>query len=125
MLSQRSAHDPRPNALTLALDGARARGGEVLDLTVSNPTGAGIPYAGEAIVRAFADPHILAYAPEPFGLRSAREAVACDLRAAGASVEPDHILLTASTSEAYSFLFKLLADPGEAILGGPARFTKG
>jgi alanine-synthesizing transaminase len=118
MLSKRSAHDPRPNALTLALERARAGGAarEVLDLTVSNPTTAGIPYAREAIVRALGDPRALTYAPEPFGLRSARDAVATDLRADGMRVDPSHILLTASTSEAYSFLFKLLADPGEAIL---------
>jgi alanine-synthesizing transaminase len=116
MFSKRSAHDPRPNALTLALNRARETGRPVLDLTVSNPTTAGIPYAREAITAAFADPRALEYAPEPFGIRSAREAVAADLRAHGSAIDADHVVLTASTSEAYSFLFKLLADPGDAIL---------
>ena len=116
MFSRRSAHDPRPNALTVALQSARAAGREVLDLTVSNPTTAGIPYAREAIVQAFADPRALAYAPEPFGLRAAREAVAADHRAHGTPIDADRVILTASTSEAYSFLFKLLADPGDAVL---------
>jgi aspartate/methionine/tyrosine aminotransferase len=116
MFSKRSAHDPRPNALTVALSRARQNGGAVLDLTVSNPTAAGIPYASEAIVRAFADARGLAYAPEPFGLLAAREVVAAELRAQGASVGADRIVLTASTSEAYAFLFKLLADPGDSVL---------
>jgi len=116
MLSRRSAHDPRPNALTVALERARAAGREVLDLTVSNPTSAGIPYAADAVVRAFADARILTYAPEPFGLRSAREVIAADLASQGTTIDPGRLLLTASTSEAYSFLFKLLADPGDAVL---------
>jgi alanine-synthesizing transaminase len=116
MFSRRSAHDLRPNALTLALNRARETGREVLDLTVSNPTGAGIPYAGEAIARALADARGLLYAPEPFGLLSAREAAAAELRARGASIAVDRVMLTASTSEAYSFLFKLLADAGDAVL---------
>jgi aspartate/methionine/tyrosine aminotransferase len=116
MFSNRSAHDFRPNALTQALAHARASGRDVLDLTVSNPTAAGIPYAGDAIARAMGDAKGLVYAPEPFGLPTAREAVATMLPARGASIGIDRILLTASTSEAYSFLFKLLADPGDAVL---------
>jgi alanine-synthesizing transaminase len=118
MFSRRSAHDPRPNALTLALYRAREAGREILDLTVSNPTTAGIPYANDAIVRALADPRALTYAPEPFGLASAREAVTAHLRRSEASahVDASRVILTASTSEAYSFLFKLLADPGDAVL---------
>jgi len=114
--SERSAHDPRPNALALALQRAHEARRPVIDLTVANPTTAGIPYASEAITRAFADPRALTYAPEPFGLASAREAVAAELRAHGAAIEAHRVVLTASTSEAYSFLFKLLADPGDAIL---------
>ena len=113
MLSRRSAHDPRPNALTVALAKARDAGAPVLDLTVSNPTTAGIPYAADAITGAFSDARSLVYSPEPFGLLSARAAVAAYV---APSVEPSRILLTASTSEAYAFLFKLLCDPGDAIL---------
>jgi aspartate/methionine/tyrosine aminotransferase len=115
MFSSRSAFDPRPNALTVALERARARG-PVLDLTVSNPTTAGIRYASDEILRALAGPASMRYAPEPFGLPAAREAVAAELRAQGSSVPPERILLTASTSEAYAYVFKLLADPGDAVL---------
>ncbi|MGO8997192.1 MAG: pyridoxal phosphate-dependent aminotransferase [Polyangiaceae bacterium] len=116
MFSKRSAHDPRPNALTLALNGERDRGRSLLDLTVSNPTSAGIPFASEAILRALADGRGLVYEPAPFGLLSAREAVAAEIRAGGSGIHADRIVLTASTSEAYSFLFKLLADPGDSVL---------
>jgi aspartate/methionine/tyrosine aminotransferase len=116
MFSRRTAHDATTNAITRALEEARARGEAILDLTVSNPTRAAIPYEGDAIVRALADPRALVYAPEPFGLAHAREAVAADYRAHGVAVDASRVLLTASTSEAYAFLFKLLCDPGDQIL---------
>ena len=84
----------------------------VLDLTESNPTRAGIEYPGEQILCALADSRALRYDPEPRGLLSAREAVA---RYYG-DVPASRILLTASTSEAYAYLFKLLCDPGDEIL---------
>ena len=119
--SRRSSFDPRPNALTLALDRARSRerqqGPAVLDLTVSNPTEAGIPYDAERILSALADPRALVYEPHSFGLWRAREAVAREVSAlAGRPVDPDHVVLTASTSEAYAFLLKLLCDPGDEVL---------
>jgi aspartate/methionine/tyrosine aminotransferase len=112
------------NALSQALATARAqaaRGGRpVLDLTQSNPTEAGIPYAEEAILRALARPDALRYEPHAFGLPAARGAVARHLSEAsgggGPPVDPGHVVLTASTSEAYAFVFKLLADPGDEIL---------
>ncbi|HET8549844.1 MAG TPA: pyridoxal phosphate-dependent aminotransferase [Bryobacteraceae bacterium] len=82
-----------------------------LDLTVSNPTAAGIEYDAAAITRALADARSLRYEPEAFGLRSAREAIA-----AHCGAESERVILTASTSEAYSFLFKLLCDPGDEVL---------
>ncbi len=94
----------------------RSEGRAVLDLTTSNPTEAGIPYARDAILGALGDPRALRYAPEPFGIATARAAVAASLREDGHAVDPSRILLTASTSEAYSFLFKLLCDPGDAVL---------
>jgi aspartate/methionine/tyrosine aminotransferase len=94
----------------------RSEGRTVIDLTTSNPTRAGIPYARDAIVGALADPRVLDYAPEPFGIASARAAIAEALLADGQAVDPARIMLTASTSEAYSFLFKLLCDPGDAVL---------
>ena len=114
MFSTRTSLDRSPNALASALERARAGGGEILDLTVSNPTTAGIPYPREAILHALSDPRLLTYEPLPFGLPSARRAVAA-LYARPHAVDPERVVLTASTSEAYSLLFKLLCDPGDAI----------
>jgi alanine-synthesizing transaminase len=104
-----------PNALTAAVARARHAGGEVLDLTVSNPTVVGIDYP-DSILAALADPRALTYRPEPFGLREARDAVALDAARRGLAVPADRIALTASTSEAYGLLFKLLCEPGDEVL---------
>ena len=114
MFSARSSFDLSPNALTEAL--ARCGGRAVLDLTTSNPTSAAIPYDRDAILSALALPPSLVYEPAPFGLDSAREAVARDLSAHGPPVDAARVALTASTSEAYAFLFKLLCDPGDEML---------
>jgi aspartate/methionine/tyrosine aminotransferase len=115
--SARTARELEPNALAQALDAARAEGRVVLDLTVSNPTCAEIPYDGARILSALADPRALRYAPLPLGMLSAREAVAQSVaRATGVAVAPSNILLSASTSEAYAFLMKLFCDPGDEIL---------
>src|SRR5690242_16520878 len=117
MFSTRIPWAADTNALTRLADAKRAAGVPVLDLTESNPTRAGLAYPGADVLRALADPRTLAYEPTPRGLRAAREAVArYYLTAHGARVDPDAVLLTASTSEAYSYLFKLLADPGERVL---------
>jgi aspartate/methionine/tyrosine aminotransferase len=116
MPSRRSAFDLSPNPLATALASARASGRPVLDLTESNPTRASLPYAEQEILAALARPGALLYEPAPFGLAAAREAVAGDLSANGPPVEPSRLLLTASTSEAYAFLFKLLCDPGDEVL---------
>jgi len=115
-LSRRSEGGETPNALTLALRGRRERGEATLDLTVSNPTTAGIPYAADAIRSAFATPSILTYAPLPFGTPEARRAVAESYEALGVAVSPERVVVTASTSEAYSILFKVLCDPGDEVL---------
>ena len=83
----------------------------MLDLTESNPTRAGIPYAEGEILSALSQPAALRYEPEPFGLRAARECVAREY-----GVDAGRVALTASTSEAYGFLFKLLCDPGDEVL---------
>ncbi len=88
----------------------------MLDLTASNPTQAALDYPAEAIVRALADPRALLYDPQPAGMWSAREAVAAYYGERGVAVSPERILLTSSTSEAYSYLFKLLCEPGDEIL---------
>jgi aspartate/methionine/tyrosine aminotransferase len=116
VLSARSRHDARRNALAQAIDRAKAAGREVLDLTVSNPTRAGIPYDEQAILGALGRRENLDYAPEPFGIAPARAAVARALAEHGHDVTPDRVMLTASTSEAYSFLFKVLCDPGDSVL---------
>lgn len=100
------------NAQTNRLSALRKSKQHVLDLTESNPTRAGIVYPGEQILGAFDDARALRYDPEPRGLFSAREAVAKYY----GDVSASRILLTASTSEAYAYLFKLLCDPGDEIL---------
>ena len=115
MFSSRVPRDFQPNRLTQVLDGERRARTPILDLTISNPTDAGFQYSPE-IVRAFADPLSLRYEPAPAGLSAAREAVAQYYAARGAKIERERILLTASTSEAYAYLFKLLADPGDQVL---------
>lgn len=112
-LSLRTRLNDAPNALTAALGRARARGEAIVDLTASNPTTCGVPYDAPAILAALAGARALAYAPEPLGLASAREAVAAELGVPGGA---SRVAITASTSEAYAVLFKLLADPGDEIL---------
>jgi alanine-synthesizing transaminase len=115
MFSARVPADLSPNRLSLAVAAARAAGDRFIDLTETNPTRAGLAYPPR-LVEALASPASLAYRPHPFGLESARRAVAEGATAAGAPLDPDRLILTASTSEAYSFLFKLLCDPGDEVL---------
>jgi hypothetical protein len=113
--SRRTGWDRSPSRLSQAAAARRAAGQAVLDLTASNPTRAGIDYAPE-LLAGLGDPGGLAYDPEPLGRRETREAVAADYAGRGVAVEPDRVVLTASTSEAYAFLLKLLCDPGDRIL---------
>ncbi len=115
MFSARFHWDPRPNRLTRALAAQRAAGARILDLTESNPTHAGLRYPGE-IVRAFDEAAMLAYEPAPAGAPAARQAVSGYYAARGHTVPMERILLTASTSEAYAYLFKLLTNPGDEVL---------
>ena len=115
MFSRRSNWNLTVNRLTAALQERQARGGPVLDLTLSNPTRAGLAYP-EEIGRILAPAGASSYRPEPMGLVAARQAVAGYYADKGVSLGSDRILLTASTSEAYGFLFKLLTDPGDEIL---------
>jgi aspartate/methionine/tyrosine aminotransferase len=115
MFSSRFHWDPSPNRLTRLLAEQRRAGAAILDLTESNPTQAGCAYPAE-VVQTLADPRALQYDPQPAGLPAARQAVCRYYAEAGHSVAPDRVLLTASTSEAYAYLFKLLADPGDEVL---------
>jgi alanine-synthesizing transaminase len=103
------------NALTRALGRLRASGAAVTDLTESNPTRVGLSYPPD-LLSALSAPRALRYEPEPFGLPEARRAVAVDHLRRGVQVDPDQVVLTASTSEAYTWLFKLLCDPDDAVL---------
>jgi alanine-synthesizing transaminase len=103
------------NATTRTLDALRRRGIDVIDLTVSNPTAVGFDYPA-GLLATLASPESLFYDPEPLGLWSAREAVASDFLRRGLSIAAERVSLTASTSEAYSWLFKLLCDPADAVL---------
>ena len=111
MFSKRSAFESVKNELAIALEEKRARGEAVIDLTESNPTRAGVPYDEREIAEALGDARSMRYEPEPFGLPSARETIA---RTYG--VEASRVVLTASTSEAYAFLFTLFCDPGDEVL---------
>jgi aspartate/methionine/tyrosine aminotransferase len=108
--AERSTIDLTPNRLSVALAASRQRGVPIDDLTLSNPTAAGLPSCAIAL------PPAPSYAPEPFGLLSARRAVAAFMAAQGVAIDADRIVLTASTSEAYAYLFKLLCDPGDDVL---------
>jgi aspartate/methionine/tyrosine aminotransferase len=93
-----------------------ASGDNVIDLTVSNPTACGFDYPAAALLSPLSAPAALAYDPQPFGLHSARAAVATYYRGHAAAVPVDNICLTTSTSEGYTYLFRLLCDPGDEVL---------
>ena len=103
------------NALTRVAQRLRAAGTSIVDLSESNPTRVGLPYPAD-LLQSLAAPAALTYDPQPLGLRRAREAVAGEFARRGTRVDPDHLVLSASTSEAYSWLFKLLCDAGDAVL---------
>ena len=115
MFSARTRWDLSANRLNAVLEAKRRAAVRVLDLTESNPTRAGLAAPAD-LLASLSHPASLLYEPAPFGLRSAREAVAAHDARRGCEVDADRILLTASTSEAYAFLFKLLCDPGDEVL---------
>ena len=114
--SARTGWELGENALAAKLRERRARGDETLDLTASNPTACGFVYESQTLLSPLAAPAALEYEPVPFGLERARAAVSEYYRDHGADVPVEHICLTTSTSEAYSYLFRLLCDPGDEVL---------
>lgn len=114
--AQRTSWDLSPNRYTEALEAYRRAGREVLDLTASNPTTVGLRYHEQELLQALAHSEALTYEPEPKGLVSARRVVAAYYTERGSRVSPDDLVLTTSTSEAYSFVFRLLCNPGDALL---------
>ena len=118
MFSDRTSWKLTPNRFSEAQAEARAVGREVLDLMASNPTRVGLRYDEDAILTALADPQTMDYDPQPRGLRSAREAVVAYYREAHEAfdLDPENVVLTTSTSEGYSYILRLLCNPGDEIL---------
>jgi hypothetical protein len=116
LFSSRTGWPPNPNRLSELVRERRERGVPILDLMESNPTRCGFALDAEEILAPLNDRRALTYEPDPRGLLTAREAVAQYYAERGIPLNPDQIFLTASTSEAYSFLFRLLANPGDCIL---------
>jgi aspartate/methionine/tyrosine aminotransferase len=119
MFARRTEWRLSQNRFTIALSEARTRGRRLLDLTVSNPTECSFEFDSEAILGSLSRPESLIYEPQPQGLLNARRVIAeyyngkwTDANA----VSPEQIFLTTSTSEAYSYLFRLLCDPGDEVL---------
>jgi aspartate/methionine/tyrosine aminotransferase len=115
MFSSRTRWDRAPNRLARLVEERRAAGAPLLDLTASNPTAAGLRAPAD-VLALLADPRSAEYSPDPRGLESAREAVSADFARRGHRVDPGRIVLSASTSEAYAWLFKLLCEPGDEVL---------
>jgi len=118
MFSDRTNWKLSPNLFSRTQDRLRTAGVDILDLTVSNPTQCGLPYDADAILAAFQNAAMLGYHPQPKGLPVARQAAATYYRDSHAisGLDPEQILLTTSTSEAYSFVFRLLCNPGDEVL---------
>ncbi|HKD91081.1 MAG TPA: pyridoxal phosphate-dependent aminotransferase [Terriglobales bacterium] len=116
LFSQRTSWTTQPNPLSQAVAAARSSGVELLDLSESNPTRCGLQYTAAAILHAFQHQDLLHYAPDPHGLHSARAAVAAYYAELAIVADPGYIILTTGTSEAYSFLFRLLCNPGDEVL---------
>jgi alanine-synthesizing transaminase len=118
MFSQRTNWQLSHNALTRAIGEARASGQKILDLTISNPTEAGVRPDPEIVLAALANPETMHYDPQPRGLLAAREAVCRYYRESHEvlDLDPERLILTTSTSEAYSYIFRLLCDPGDEVL---------
>jgi len=112
--SQRTDWNFELNQITRTLNDLRGRGCPVLDLTCSNPTRVQLPELDSGFLSVLSDRASLAYHPEACGHKAAREAVARYYHEQGIDIGPSDILLTAGTSEAYSFLFHILLDAGES-----------
>jgi len=118
MFSHRTNWPLAHNAFTRALEDARASDRPVLDLTISNPTEAGVHPDSEVVLSALANPEAMRYDPQARGLLSARQAVCHYYRESHGifDLDPERLVLTTSTSEAYAYVFRLLCNPGDEIL---------
>lgn len=119
MFARRASWDLTPNALAERIEASRARGAAPIDLADTNPTRCGLTAPGEALAEALArlarDPACARYEPDPRGDPDARAAIARACADHGAQLAPEHVILTAGTSEGYTHLFRLLADPGDRV----------
>jgi len=118
MFARRTDWNLATNRITQTLELLRASGKQFIDLTVSNPTEAALEYSSSEITTALSSPDALQYSPVAQGMFSTRAAVACyySERAPAAIVDPGHIFLTTCTSEAYTWVFRLLCGPGDHVL---------
>jgi alanine-synthesizing transaminase len=117
MFSNRTNWKLARNRLTEAFEEARSSGARVLDLTISNPTRAALQYNEKQILQSLSSPRSMDYDPQPKGLPSARAAVVDYYQLQqGIQFDPEHLILTTSTSEGYSFVFRLLCNPGDELL---------
>jgi aspartate/methionine/tyrosine aminotransferase len=114
--ARRTSWNLATNRYSEALEAHRRAGNELLDLTASNPTNIGLQYGEEELLHALTNREALRYEPQSKGLLSAREAIADYYAEHDLRISPDDLILTTSTSEAYSFVFRLLCDPGDAVL---------
>ncbi|HET9401677.1 MAG TPA: pyridoxal phosphate-dependent aminotransferase [Candidatus Acidoferrales bacterium] len=122
MFAARTNWKLEPNRLARVLEAYRVSGKPIFDLTASNPTTCGFAYPEAEILSALSDTRALFYSPESKGMRSAREAAANyykearGFRGARGEIDPERIILTSGTSEAYSYILRLLCEPGDEIL---------
>ena len=116
MFADRTNWNLEENRLTRVLATRRAAGAEIVDLTISNPTACGFVYDEAAVLGALSNPQAMRYSPDPRGVASARAAIAAYYRELGCETSADDMFVTTGTSEAYSFLFRMLCNPGDEIL---------
>lgn len=116
MFSQRTQWKLTPNELSFRLEALEKQGQPVLNLIESNPTRCGLRYPKRKILRVLSNARNISYEPSGAGLTAAREAIVRYYQSRGFTVDPNRIFLTASTSESYSVLFRLLLNSGEHIL---------
>lgn len=116
MFSDRTGWNLERNKLSAALAKRRSSGLQLIDLMQSNPTQCGFHFDSRQILAALNNPASMNYEPDPQGLPQAREAVAAYYRSRNCQISIDDIFLTTSTSEAYSFLFRMLCNPGDELL---------
>src|SRR3974390_1682701 len=116
MFSRSTSWDRTTNRYTEAIDRRRREASEVLALTASNPTTIGLSFRDAELLQSLGNREVVTYQPVAKGLLPAREAVAAYYAEKGSAVSPDDLILTTSTSEAYSFVFRLLCDPGDSVL---------